>query len=238
MPNSNGELERQSDYRNYAGDRERSTHERSDSYSSTRRDGRTEREPREPRTPRIQTPTQDRVRRVVPALAPAETRRESDIKPAAKRTKTKTKKKDKFYLDLDDHIEAAPSIGPKTAERFEKISVKTIEQFLNQTAASMAGKLNYKRITEDVIRSWQHQARLVCRIPNLRGHDAQILVACNMLEPEEIAAMRPEALFESVGPFSETKEGLKIIRSGKKPDLAEISDWIAWAQKNRSLQAA
>jgi len=241
MPNSNGELERQSDYRNYAGDRERSPRERSNSYSSTRRESRAEREPRaprEPRTPRIQTPTPERVRRTIPALAPAESRAESEIRPTAKNTKTKKKKKDKFYLDLDDHIEAAPSIGPKTAERFEKISVKTIEQFLNQTAASMATKLNYKRITEDVIRSWQQQARLVCRIPNLRGHDAQILVACNMFEPEEIAAMRPQALFDFVGPFSETKEGLKIIRSGKKPDLAEISDWIAWAQKNRSLQAA
>lgn len=237
MPNSNGELERQSDYRNYSGDRERSGRQRSGSHSSTRRDGRErreEREPRQPRSPRIQTPTPDRVRRAIPALAPAE----SETKPAAKRNKTKTKKKDKFYLDLDDHIEAAPSIGPKTAERFEKIGVKTIEQFLNQTAASMAAKLNYKRITEEVTRSWQHQARLVCRIPNLRGHDAQILVACDMLEPEDIASMRPEALFEFVGPFSETKEGLKIIRSGKKPDLAEISDWIAWAQKNRSLQAA
>ena len=240
MPNSNGELERQSDYRSYAGDRDRSERERSGSNSSAR-SSRAEREPREPRTPReprIQTPTPERVRRAIPALAPADTRAESEIKPAAKRTKTKSKKKDKFYLDLDDHIEAAPSIGPKTAERFEKISVKTIEQFLNQTAESMAAKLNYKRITEEVIRSWQHQARLVCRIPNLRGHDAQILVACNMLEPEDIASMRPEALFDFVGPFSDTKEGLKIIRSGKKPDLAEISDWIAWAQKNRSLQAA
>ncbi len=238
MPNSNGELERQSDYRNYSNDRERSGRDRSNSYSSNRRDGRErreEREPRQPRTARIQTPTPDRVRRAIPALAPAATSTESETKSAKP---TKTKKKDKFYLDLEDHIEAAPSIGPKTAERFEKIGVKTIEQFLNQTAESMAAKLNYKRITEDVIRSWQHQARLVCRIPNLRGHDAQILVACNMLEPEEIASMRPQALFDSVGPFSETKEGLKIIRSGKKPDLAEISDWIAWAQKNRSLQAA
>ncbi len=241
MPNSNGELERQSDYRNYDSDRDRSQRQRSQGYSSSRRNGRDrreEREPRQARTPRIQTPTSDTVRRSIPALAPAETHTQADPQPTAKLGKTKNKKKDKFYLDLEDHIEAAPSIGPKTAERFEKIGVKTIEQFLNQTAASMAAKLNYKRITEDVIRSWQQQARLVCRIPNLRGHDAQILVACKMLEPEEIAAMRPQELFDFVRPFSETKEGLKIIRSGKKPDLAEITDWISWAQKNRSLQAA
>ena len=198
---------------------------------------------RQPRPARMQTPTPERTRRAIPALAPSDSRRAPEIKPAATRATrssntSSSKKKDKFYLDLDDHIEAAPSIGPKTAERFEKIGVKTIDQFLKQTAESMATKLNYKRITEVVVRNWQHQARLVCRIPNLRGHDAQILVACNMLEPEEIAAMRPQALFEFVGPFSETKEGQKIIRSGKKPDLAEVSDWVEWAQKNRSLQAA
>lgn len=198
------------------------------------------------RTPRMVTPTPDTFRRSVPALAPeanrtVETRREQkrETKPAATRAKSQTtKQKLKFYLDLEDHIESAPSIGPKTAERFEKIGVFTISDFLKQTAESMATKLNYKRMSADVVRSWQHQARLVCRIPNLRGHDAQLLVACDMVEPEEIASMQPQSLFRVMGPFSETKQGLKIIRSGKKPDLAEITDWIAWAQHTRSLQAA
>jgi len=192
------------------------------------------------------TPTPETFRRAVPALAPesnhsSESNRDSnrEPKPTATRTTPQTNKSNlKFYLDLEDHIEAAPSIGPKTAERFEKIGVFTIADFLKQTAESMSTKLNYKRMSEDVVRSWQHQARLVCRIPNLRGHDAQLLVACDLIEPEEIASMQPQSLFSVMGPFSETKEGLKIIRSGKKPDLAEITDWIAWAQHTRSLQAA
>ncbi len=144
----------------------------------------------------------------------------------------------KFYLNLGDHVEAAPSIGPKTAERFTSIGVNTIEEFLRMTADTMAEKINYKRINADVIRTWQNQARLVCRIPNLRGHDAQLLVACDIMEPEQLSGMNPKQLMALVGPFSETKEGLKIIRSGKKPDLEEVSDWIAWAKQTRSLQAA
>ncbi len=144
----------------------------------------------------------------------------------------------KFYLDLADHIEAAPSIGPKTAERFEAIGVSTVADFLRQTAESMATRLDYKRLSADTLRTWQHQTRLVCRVPNLRGHDAQLLVACGVTEPEELATLQPQSLFGIVGPFSETKEGLKIIRSGKKPDLAEITDWIQWAEHTRSLQAA
>ena len=98
----------------------------------------------------------------------------------------------KFYLEQSDALEAAPSIGPKTAERFIKIGVETVGDFLVQTAESMAPKINYKRISVDVIRQWQQQARLVCRIPNLRGHDAQLLVACGITEPEDVAGMNPD----------------------------------------------
>ena len=144
----------------------------------------------------------------------------------------------KFYLEMSDDLEAAPSIGPKTSERFAKIKILTIADFLNQTAESMAAGINYKRITEDVIRQWQHQARLVCRVPNLRGHDAQLMVACGITEPEDLANRSPQGLFKIIEPFAKSKEGLKIIRGGKQPDLEEITDWISWARETRSLQAA
>ncbi|MEM9410359.1 MAG: DUF4332 domain-containing protein [Planctomycetota bacterium] len=144
----------------------------------------------------------------------------------------------KFYLDVSDHLEAAPAIGVKTAERFAKINVETVKEFLTQTAESMAEKINYKRITADLIRQWQHQARLVCRVPNLRGHDAQLLVACGIIEAEDLASQSANRLWDVVRPFAESKDGLKIIRGGKQPDLEEINDWIQWAQHTRSLQAA
>ena len=148
------------------------------------------------------------------------------------------KKKLKFYLNLNDQLEAAPSIGAKTAERFEAIGVITVDDFLKQTAESMATKLNYKRITAKVIREWQHQARFVCRVPNLRGHDAQLLVGCDITEPETLATMQPQSLLNLILPFAESKDGIRIIRNGKKPDMAEINDWISWATQMRSIQAA
>ncbi len=144
----------------------------------------------------------------------------------------------KFYLNLSDPVEAAPSIGPKTAERFIAIGVHTIHDFLATTAEFMAERIDFKRISADVIRAWQAQARLVCCVPNLRGHDAQLLVACGVKEAEQLAQMNPRKLFSLVGPFADTKEGLKIIRSGKKPDLDEVTDWIEWAHHTRPLQAA
>ena len=90
------------------------------------------------RSSRMMTPTPETIRRSVPALAPEsnhelgrESLRERDVKPAAVRSSPQAPKTTnlKFYLDLEDHIEAAPSIGPKTAERFEKIGVFTISDF-------------------------------------------------------------------------------------------------------------
>ena len=180
------------------------------------------------------------VAQVAPSLPPVPAQEDTEVassKPPGKKKKAKSTAL-KFYLDLSDHVEAAPSIGPKTAERFEEIGISTVAEFLKHTAESMEAKLAYKRISEKIIRVWQHQARLVCRIPNLRGHDSQLLVACGITEPETLATMQPQALYEIIAPFAETKEGQKIIRNGKNPDLEEVSNWITWASNFRSLQAA
>lgn len=189
------------------------------------------RAPLELRPPRMQTPD-PAIRSSRLSFTDRNPERNQGAEPAVEG------EKNRFYLNLKDHVEAAPSIGPKTAERFEKIGISTVEQFLKQTSESMASKLNYRRITPDLIATWQNQTRLVCQIPNLRGHDAQLLVACGFTEPEQIASMQPQRLLDVVQPFSRTKEGLKIIRSGKEPDLQEIKDWIRWAAMNRSLHAA
>ncbi len=189
----------------------------------------------------LRSETNEREVIVAPSLAPVPSRSirksgtDQTSRPAAS---DGSKKKLKFYLNLGDQLEAAPSIGARTAERFEAIGVITVDDFLKQTAESMATKLNYKRITASVIREWQHQARLVCRIPNLRGHDAQLLVGCDITEPETLATMQPQSLLNVILPFAESKEGVRIIRNGKKPDLEEINDWIAWAAEMRSIQAA
>lgn len=226
---------------------ERESTGRESSGFSRSRDARV-REPREARSPRMNTSRTER--KVVPRVAPVNLaksnlvdsgERSVDARSAKASKPAKSKSSElklKFYLDLHDHIEAAPSIGPKSAERFEKIGINTVADFLKQTAESVATKLDYKRMTASVILEWQHQARLIARIPNLRGHDAQLLVACGFIDAEEIATMQPTTLFATIGPFSETKEGLKIIRNGKKPDLEEITDWINWAGHTRSIKAA
>jgi len=142
----------------------------------------------------------------------------------------------RFYLETSDDVEAAPSIGPKTAERLEKIGILTVADLLEADPIEASRRLDARHIKADTIRAWQQQALLVCEIPQLRGHDAQILVGCGLHQSEKIAEIEPSPLWALVGPFCETKEGERIIRSGKKPDLAEVTDWIAWAQHRQTLQ--
>jgi hypothetical protein len=132
----------------------------------------------------------------------------------------------------------APSIGPKTARRLRKIRVRTVADLLRLNPEQASAKLGTRHITPQVLRDWQDQARLVCRVPQLRGHDAQILVACGYTEPEQLAAARDHDVLARVEPFCTTSDGQRILRSSSPPDLAEIGDWIRWSRQARRLEAA
>ncbi len=144
----------------------------------------------------------------------------------------------RFYLSRASDVEAAPSIGPKTAETLYTLGVRTVDDLLTISADTLAEQMNHRRITADVIQQWQAQARLMCQVPELRGHDVQILVACGIETPEDLAHRKPTELLAIVGPFSDTREGERIIRNGRKPDLAEVTDWIQWAGQARAFRAA
>lgn len=144
----------------------------------------------------------------------------------------------RFFLDMHSSVVDAPSIGPTTARRLERIGVLTVADLLNRDAQQIAGRLDHRRITADVVRLWQAQARLMCRVPELRGHDAQVLTACGLTDPEAIGRMSSAALYAVVGPFVATREGQRLLRSAKCPDLEEVADWIRWAQQARTLRAA
>jgi predicted flap endonuclease-1-like 5' DNA nuclease len=132
----------------------------------------------------------------------------------------------------------APSIGPKTAKRLKAIGIHTIDDLLFADAAQLAEQLGVRHITVVKIEAWQQQAHLACELPQLRSHDAQILVACGLTNVEDLARMKPEELLAHVLPFCESSDGERILRGSNKPDEDECADWIAWARKRHSLEAA
>lgn len=144
----------------------------------------------------------------------------------------------RFFLNRTSNIEKAPSIGPRTVQMLEAIGIRTVEDLMNMTAQRISEKLAHRRLTPQVIQQWQHQSRLMCQIPELRGHDAQILVACGITTPEGLAGQNPASLLAIVEPFLNTKEGAQVILNGRKPDLAEVTEWVQWAANARAFKAA
>jgi hypothetical protein len=144
----------------------------------------------------------------------------------------------RFRLDVNRPIVDAPAIGNRTAERLLAAKVRTVGDLLASDPDELASRLKHKHTTPDLIRAWQAAARLVCRIPGLHGHDAQLLVACGITEPEEIVAFSPAELLELIAPLAASSEGKQMLRGSRPPDAAEAANWIQWARASRALQAA
>ena len=144
----------------------------------------------------------------------------------------------RFYLQQDAPVVDAPSIGERMEERLQAIGIYTIQDLLDGDSEQIAELLDHRRVNADTVLQWQQQTTLVCCIPMLRGHDAQLLVAADIVTPEDLAGWDAEELFQIIDPIARSNEGKRILRGGNLPDLEEITDWINFAQHNRKLQAA
>jgi predicted flap endonuclease-1-like 5' DNA nuclease len=164
------------------------------------------------------------------AYKPAEIERDDDLATGdtAKR----------FYLSLDDHIERAPSIGPKTAGRLIDAGVATVRDLLAADAEAISGAVRAKFITAQRVRDWQAQARLVCTVPFLRGTHAQLLVGAGYADLDRIVAADPSILCAAILKFATTRDGQSVLRSAPPPDMERIVRWLHNAADAEPARAA
>ena len=145
---------------------------------------------------------------------------------------------DRYHLTVDHPVEKAPSIGAKTAALLEEQGVHTVGHLLSIDPDKLATLLGDSHIDSYTILTWQMQADLCCDVPNLRGHDAQILTACGITHRGELATSDAATLLKKVEAFVVTPAGERILRGSERPDLAEVHDWIQWANRPQQSQAA
>ena len=144
----------------------------------------------------------------------------------------------RYYLHVDAPVVDAPSIGPRMAERLEAVGIITVNDLLNADATQVASDLDHRRVSAETVQSWQLQSKLMCTSPMLRGHDAQLLVAAEITDVEQLAGCEASWLLDQVTPIARSSEGKRILRGAQKPDLAEVTDWITWAGQRHLVQAA
>ena len=144
----------------------------------------------------------------------------------------------KFYLDLASPVVDAPTIGPKMAQKLESIRVKTVGDLLAGDSGDIAAAIGEKAVTADTVETWKIQSMLVCRVPNLRGQDAQLLVAAGYRTAESIAEASGDSLYEAIARVASSKQGLRYLRGGNPPDRDRVVSWIEWSKHSRMVKAA
>lgn len=144
----------------------------------------------------------------------------------------------RFHLELSSPVADAPTIGVRMAERLKTVSVATVGDLIAADASAIAAALKDKNVTTDSVLQWQQQAMLVCRIPNLKGQDAQLLVAAGYNTAELVASADADSLYHAVNQVATSRSGQRFLRGGNPPDVDKTSQWIVWAQKCRGVRAA
>lgn len=196
---------------------------------------------------RAERPRSEQVVEPVIAEEPRSVKRKKEIRrvvssrPVAASTETLTRQTTKvlkFYLSQDRPVVDAPSIGPKVAQSLNNCGIFTVRDFLQADPESLASRLGEARVSGDVIRQWQQQSQLVCRVPDLRGHDAQLLVAAGITSPERLAKSVATKLYEEIRGIAESAQGKRMLRGASAPDLDEVRLWVECAGLCRPLAAA
>ena len=135
------------------------------------------------------------------------------------------------HLLNSDELERAPSIGPKLAERLAVGGIVSVKDFLDAEPDAVVSLLGGGRFDAVLVERWKAEARLVLRVPGLRGTHAQLLAGAGYDTPEKLAAAEPVSLSAAVLAFATTPAGARILRNGDTPDLEAIARWIQSAQQ-------
>ena len=147
--------------------------------------------------------------------------------PRAKQEKTLPR----ISLNSDAPVVQAPSIGPKTAKRFEDIGVKTIADLLALKPEEGETRIDVRHISAQVIRDWQAQALLACTVPGLKSREAQALVACGVRSAQELIEMDPTQLCDGVARWGLSEEGQRAWGSAPAPTEDDVATWIERARR-------
>ena len=150
---------------------------------------------------------------------------------ATETTETDDDEEGSRALTLECPVVDAPSIGPKTASRLEKINIYTIGDLLNADPEEAAVALNVRYIKSHTLIDWQDQTRLMVDAPGLRVLDSQILVGAGIRSVEDLAEASATTVLKAATSFLDTPKGARVLWGGENNvDQDEVKHWIDLAK--------
>ena len=135
------------------------------------------------------------------------------------------------HITIDSPVVDAPSIGPKTAARLEKVNVWTIGDLLDADPEDVATALNVRYIKPATLVDWQDQTRLMVEAPGLRVLDSQILVGAGIRNADDLAKASATKVLNAATSFLDTPQGARVLWGGENNvDKDEVEHWIDLAK--------
>lgn len=138
------------------------------------------------------------------------------------------------FLKASDDVEAAPSIGSRSAQKLAEAGIFTVADLIAADPEAAAPMLAPLGIRGETLRLWQHQARLVMDVPGLRGTHAQLLTGAGYNDASAVAAADPGTLCAAVLRYAATADGQRLLRQDGPPPEDRIKSWVASAVAARS----
>ncbi len=138
---------------------------------------------------------------------------------------------DRFYLEIDDDIVEAPSIGPRTAERFRAIGIRSVRDFLSAEPDDLAADLATPHLNADLIADMQDQCGLMLMVPQLRVTHAQLLVGAGYRTVTDLQVADLADVQADVLRFAVSNAGQRYLRDGTPPPAERIQAWVENAHR-------
>lgn len=141
------------------------------------------------------------------------------------------------WLIADRGLHEVPSVGPQMARQLRRMGVFDVGDLLTLELSSNRFLLSELQLTADQVRLWQAEAEILCRVPDLTGRDAQLLVSCGVLTPEELAGFSPSDLAGRIDRLRGGAATRWLPDVGVWPRRETVLGWIRSARQARSIEA-
>ncbi len=145
-----------------------------------------------------------------------------------------------FYLEVDHSVSDLAGLSLAEQDALRASAIQTIDELLTLPIETIEERtrLHGYLISQERIEALRGQAELTCRVPMLRRSDAALLYASGIRSVEELAQLRPEAVYDRIVAFQKTDAGARFRRAGRLIDRQQAINWARWGQHARSLYDA